>query len=227
MIQDYDEDILNIFKNANDFKLAINAHITDYALKNTQEIIATIFEEMTINALNDISIPNEYDPGSHKSGVDYNIFDQGISSKTFKKKGNILKMSSFRLTKKGNKLEPMFELIDEHSKSYNYYFYLVREIDKAKNETNYKLYIIPKDQLKYDDFIWEEKHNKTTNKHNGYKTTESINESLADNFEINFSQSNQLWIKINTEKINKYLFSTTTLNSDDVGSKRFIFKLTD
>ena len=222
----YDKYILDIFKtekNVDNFIASVTAHIIDFTLKNTQEICATIFEELLVNALIDIGIIPDYNAGSHKSGVDLTIFDQGISAKTFKKKGNILKMSSFRLTKKGNNIESMFELIDEHSKSYNFYFYFIREV--TKDTMKYNLCIIPKEQLSHSDFIWDKKHNMTSKKHSGFKTVEAINESLADSLEIVFSQSNQLWLKLNPKKIKKFILTSAEVKLCDVGSQRFVFKL--
>ena len=186
--------------------------ITGYHLINDEALKENTWEEINMNVIGVNHKIIKKASGSHQSGVDNEIDICSLSNKTTKLVGDMVKISSYRLTNVcnqkdiGNK-DTIIEEIEKRDKSFDYYSILLRK-EQSQDIIEYEWFVIPKELYIFDI----KKHGlepkigkigKNKNKQTGWENKYC---------EIIFSMSSQLWMKFNYSDIKKYKISNAIVD---------------
>jgi hypothetical protein len=165
-----------------------------YHLINTDPVKEHIWEAINTEILEAASLKVDRRPGSHKSGKDI-VSDLGsFSNKTAKYKGDILPISSYRLTKffsAGN--VQMDSIVSEINKRKNFGYYSIIARAEDGNKITYEWYIIDANHrlLNPGSYRWEKSLGR-----NGIETGWKTDIVEGSFMTITHSMSSQLWIHL-------------------------------
>ncbi len=186
------------------FKKAIHVHHCLFDKIINEKLWETLYFEILLSTNVKIFRPSSE---SHLSGMDISTSIGKFSNKTAKIIGNYFSVSSYRLTKVTNSrdigtIENIIREIDSR-RNFDFYSILVRK-EKCK-EIIYSWVSIPakKSIMNPRKYDWFPTFNKQGIQ-NGWKT----NRRKDCEMRIVFSMSSQLWIKISTTKIEKYIIAS-------------------
>jgi len=190
------------------------------------------FESLVNKSTNDNNIPNEYIHRSHKAGRDITINDRSLSLKAWhpqptwvkpSKKDviKICKMSSYRLTKAKRSLPLIVDTIKKNEEMNDYYLYIINS--DIGDKINSEIYLIPNKEMLINDFEWNKNYGRE-DEFVGFKTTNTIEKSLIETMYISFSQSDQLWIDLNYDMIQRFKILNFKMDKCKINSKSFVYK---
>jgi hypothetical protein len=179
------------------FKHILEKTIKGYHLINSVPIKEAVWENILSQTLKKCNCENVWNNGSHKSGRDFMIDNNGISCKSTKINSNSFSVSSYRMTL-CNSGEEFTNEIDIVRNNFSHYLILGRE--ESNNTLNYYLYVIPTEEVKAKNKIWETHYKLKTS--NIQKWTTDSNNGYS--MKVVSSMSNQLWINFDRTKFSKY-----------------------
>ena len=184
-----------------------------YHMLNEEPVKESTWEELNRNLVKGIFPISCEAHGNHKSGMDNQFGNWGISNKTATETKKAIKISSYRLTTVCDQSNPgnentIKEEIEKRDSSYDYYSLLGRIEDKKSKKITYKWYMIPKTCKAIDPcaFPWSSKvglRGKKQGKQVGWQ---------SQNMEISFAMSSQLWLSFPIEQIQRFCVCETTIN---------------
>lgn len=212
--------------NTSEVKEKFVSELNGYHLVCDATVKEAVWEEInkTIASVG-CNVTNEA-KGNHKSGMDMQFEDIGISMKSAKIDKNRMSISSYRLTtvcsdKNVGVPSDIVEHIRKRDESYKYYSILARE-ELSDNKIHYYWCMIPKSAPVFNMDANEfrpkmGKQGKNKDSQVGWDT---------HNFSISFSMSSQLWFSFSFNDVKKYVIADTIVdNSTTKMSYSDIFKL--
>ena len=208
---------LNLERFGNELK----KEIVLYSFLNKILISNLTWEERVYNSLIYYGVdPKDifWNPGSHKSGKDIEVYNYSFSCKSMVAERGIAILSSFRTTTH-NTIEDKIDFIDNHGKNFSHYLIAART--KEENSLKYIAYMIDADYVKASNYDWEEtygKQRKNSGKFTGWQT----NYLDGIKLKIAHSMSDQLWIYMDINRLNDdngvKVLTEISINYDFLGS---------
>jgi hypothetical protein len=187
------------------------AVVSGYHLINKTPIKESVWEEINCDIVGGVCNIKDEANGNHLSGKDIRFDNVDISNKTAKKVGNMINISSYRLTsvccdKTPGNAEDIIAEIEKRDGTFQYYSLLVRD-EKKDSMISYEWYLIPKDHYLFKIDAITPKVGKI-----GKKKSEIVGWE-SKYCDITFSMSSQLWYKIDIREIEQYKLCSTEINN--------------
>lgn len=187
------------------------AVVKGYHLINKTPIKESVWEEINCDIVGGVCNIKDEANGNHLSGKDICFDNVDISNKTAKKVGNMINISSYRLTsvccgKSPGNAEDIIAEIEKRDATFQYYSLLVRD-ERKHSMISYEWYLIPKDHYLFNIDAITPKVGKI-----GKKKSEIVGWE-SKYCDITFSMSSQLWYKIDIREIEQYKLCSTELNN--------------
>ncbi len=193
------------------FILHLKKLIAFHSLNSIVPINADRWEELINATLNFMGKKPIWNQGSHSKGADIWTKDFSISAKSGNIKGNMLILSSYRLTR-FNSIDEMKEFIDGDGKNFDIYLCCSR-ID-TKTERIYKIFLIGADIILANSMQWLNAYSrKNKGVHSGWRGRNKEGVIL----DIVRKMSNQLWMNIPINLCNEIL--EVKISNNKLGSK--------
>ena len=194
---------------------ALQSEIEAYSGICRFPIKGELWEELTVNALENIGVDTDWDPGSHSPGADIwlSTINKGISSKS----GKItyaktigrreLSISSYRTTRMKT-LKEKIDFFDGEGKNFESYMVLAREEDEEGEKRIYRVLLIDAKKVNAGDVRWRKNINRKSKKMTGW---EGESEKSGIKMKIQKSMSDQFWIYLDLNKFDgcDVLFETS------------------
>jgi hypothetical protein len=190
--------------------ISLEKGIRNYCMRWSSPLTGQLFEEILVSAYKKNKWDVSWNAGSHEQGTDIVINKDEIKRK-ISVKGNkcdkkYINVSSYRTTTYKT-IEEKCKFIDKQSENFDHYIILCREekiVKKKLESITYNVFVLDSGFIKATDCNWIETRT-------GWKTT--LN---GINMNIQKAMSDQLWLKIPREKLNKLL--SITLKADEIAT---------